>query len=81
MPQQGMSVLVTSCAHLDASDMKLSAMPIFFEEHGTCTAMESRTFLNSSLLDKKLCTNSTGSYRANLLGVVGGGVGGVGREV
>ena len=37
-PQQGTPVGTTSSAHMAASCVKLSAMPIFLLLHGTCTA-------------------------------------------
>ena len=43
--------------------MKLSSMPIFLEEQGTCTATLPRTRRNSSLSSRKWRMNSTGSYR------------------
>jgi hypothetical protein len=42
--------------------MNDSSMPIFLEEQGMWTAMESRTRWNSSLSNRKWRMNSTGSY-------------------
>jgi hypothetical protein len=58
--------------------MNDSSMPIFLEEQGMWTAMESRTRWNSSLSNRKWRMNSTGSYSEKLQGQEGGG-GGPGR--
>jgi len=67
LPQHGIPVCVTSCAHRLATCVNASASPIFLEEHGTWTATLSRTLVHSSLSSMKWRTNSTGSYRENLV--------------
>mmetsp|Transcript_963 Transcript_963/g.2882 ORF Transcript_963/g.2882 Transcript_963/m.2882 type:complete len:232 (+) Transcript_963:399-1094(+) len=65
MPQHGMLDGTTSSAHIDATFMNESSMPIFLDEQGTWMATLSLTLLNSSLSSRKCLMNSTGSYSEN----------------